>query len=554
MKIIRKITILAVLIVIIILIFSQTAVGEDFLDNLLGVGFSPKACDYAEGMIILVKPVATGTGDGRFEAGDIVEIRDAGKICAEYGDKIIVSKKEKTRLLPLYYPHKLTPEQIAEMTASEIEEVEELSPDGKETINIERIVKVRTKGVDYTAVLNENEIDKVSNFEDIKRLPQIELNIIREKTEEEKAVVAIADYQPKDKTLWQKFVDVMRPTAYALSETIIDVDTGGTGSYATLNAAIAAEQDDLTISDVQLTFTCRASDDSADEAAVNVDGYTVDSTRYIKIWTDPSGSDRHEGVWDIGKYRLYLTPTSNGEYMFYIKESYTIIDGLQIYENIGSYYGSCVRMDYPAINIIFKNNIVHGEGTNAYRGIYGPDYGKASIYNNTIYNFQGGGSAGSGISVATDNATNYNYYYNNTIFGCRNGVYDAGNNNSVLKNNISMNNISVDYSAVTFGTADKNVSSDASAPGTTVATGKTSYGDYFTDYTIYDFHLKGTGLSLFGISGDDLSGTFTDDIDGDTRSTWDVGADEYVAAGGEEGSSATSSVKVKGETNVRGGV
>ena len=44
-----------------------------------------------------------------------------------------------------------------------------------------------------------------------------------------------------------------------------------------------------------------------------------------------------------------------------------------------------------------------------------------------------------------------------------------------------------------------------------------------------DFTLKATS-NLVG-AGLDLSGTFTTDIDGETRVAWDVGPDEYIVAG-----------------------
>ena len=55
----------------------------------------------------------------------------------------------------------------------------------------------------------------------------------------------------------------------------------------------------------------------------------------------------------------------------------------------------------------------------------------------------------------------------------------------------------------------------------------------FVDYTNGDFHLKSTDTDLIGAGVDDPgSGLFSDDIDGETRtSVWDIGADEYVSAG-----------------------
>ena len=93
-------------------------------------------------------------------------------------------------------------------------------------------------------------------------------------------------------------------------------------------------------------------------------------------------------------------------------------------------------------------------------------------------------------------------------------------------------NVAVNYS----GTQTKTycISEDASAgggagclnnqdPDTDVKFANTTQGSE-------DIHLQSGSVAIG--AGTDLSGTFTDDIDGDTRSAWDVGADEVMAAGG----------------------
>ena len=59
---------------------------------------------------------------------------------------------------------------------------------------------------------------------------------------------------------------------------------------------------------------------------------------------------------------------------------------------------------------------------------------------------------------------------------------------------------------------------------------RTSSGAYFINITpgSEDFHIG--ALSSLKDAGTDLSGTFTTDIDGETRTgTWDIGVDEIVA-------------------------
>ena len=63
---------------------------------------SLSAKDYKDGMILLIKPIATGVGDGRYEAGDIVEIRDGEELYKRFGDSEFLGYEEKSKLIPLY--------------------------------------------------------------------------------------------------------------------------------------------------------------------------------------------------------------------------------------------------------------------------------------------------------------------------------------------------------------------------------------------------------------------------------------------------------------------
>ena len=76
-----------------------------------------------------------------------------------------------------------------------------------------------------------------------------------------------------------------------------------------------------------------------------------------------------------------------------------------------------------------------------------------------------------------------------------------------------------------------SASNDGSDGSSTVAY-STSSGAYFTSVTegSEDFHITNTSSDLYE-AGTDLSGTFTDDIDGDTRSAWDIGVDYIEGAG-----------------------
>ena len=112
------------------LLFSQTTLGKRVLleANVIEAirtffAGNPElhACDYKDGMILLIKPVATGVGNGRMEAGDIAEIRDGIALCERFGNGDFLGSSEKTNFLTVYYPAKLTDEQKRELVESEYE-------------------------------------------------------------------------------------------------------------------------------------------------------------------------------------------------------------------------------------------------------------------------------------------------------------------------------------------------------------------------------------------------------------------------------------------------
>jgi len=159
-----------------------------------------------------------------------------------------------------------------------------------------------------------------------------------------------------------------------------------------------------------------------------------------------------------------------------------------------------------------------------------------SIWNNIIY-FDGTRYANSyGMSVSNNSGITRNaYLYNNTCtghyIGFASGSYGT---NVILKNNISYNN-SDNYSGTVSSSSTNNLSgpSQTDAPGSNPRNAVTVT---FIDEANKNYHLASTDTGARGY-GANLSSdsylAFSDDIDGESRgSTWDIGADQYVAAGG----------------------
>jgi VCBS repeat-containing protein len=91
-----------------------------------------------------------------------------------------------------------------------------------------------------------------------------------------------------------------------------------------------------------------------------------------------------------------------------------------------------------------------------------------------------------------------------------------------MKNNIVQGSSISDYSGTT-GTTANNIAKDTSSPDSIQATLT------FANAGSYNYALASTDTAAIG-KGTNLSGTFTVDITGATRSTWDIGAFYYASA------------------------
>lgn len=298
------------------------------------------------------------------------------------------------------------------------------------------------------------------------------------------------------------------------------------GDYTSLNAALAGQSADLTANCGGsggagiLTIECYSMEDTT--AATTGSGYTTSSSYYINI-TVPV-AERHNGKWDTSAYRLNVN--YNGRALE-IDEFYTRLTGLQvknsasgayccIYMNHGSAYivDSCIIDGNDSIYFVFYDSSAHYQLT-------------GTIRNSVIYN-----SARVGVELTIGSSGTVNLQ-NVTIASCiRDGLKRSSG--TVNATNVACIGNGDNSSYFDFtGTITKTncASTDATADGTNCETGIAHSTSTFVNVTAgsQDYHLvSGSGLIDQGTS---LSGIFTTDIDGETRSgTWDIGADEYVAA------------------------
>lgn len=188
-------------------------------------------------------------------------------------------------------------------------------------------------------------------------------------------------------------------------------------------------------------------------------------------------------------------------------------------------------------DLLVNRMLIYGNGSSIKGVEWFGSANNAMVRNSIIYGIGDGTHEGGIVLVSNvDDAL----IYNNTFIGCRVGIYqddDAPAAAGTTKNNLCQDN-DTDFGddGAGFGTADRNVSEDGSEPGTNgTQADMHSVNDVFQNYGAGDFRLNPAGhggnLAILA-AGADLSLTFTDDIEGQTRSTWYIGASEIVAVGG----------------------
>jgi len=311
------------------------------------------------------------------------------------------------------------------------------------------------------------------------------------------------------------------------------------GDYTSLEACMNANEQDLT-GDGWFTVEIDGTWSSADTTAVVVHNYTTTSSDYINIYT--TSAARHKGITSTSYYRLAMSTA--GQYPIKVYVNNLTVDGLQIGLNTNGFTadstGFWLADNVSGVHTI-KNNIFYmaasADNYNSANGIK-TQYSNSPtmyIYNNIFYKLAANGV--SDITIWNYGGGTY-YIYNNTMYGQSavggtKGI-NADQGTLYLKNNISVLH-DADYDdmvgATVHASSTNNLASDTTTP---------EYNTYYDSKTVSfvdaangDCHLKSDDTSAIDYGADLSAEFFTDDIDGVTRSgTWDIGADEYVAAGG----------------------
>lgn len=315
------------------------------------------------------------------------------------------------------------------------------------------------------------------------------------------------------------------------------------GDYTTLAGAESGEQaarTDLVTRDEQLTIECFASA-APDTTRVDVDGFTTDATRYIVI-TSPT-AERHTGKWDTTKYRL--APTASGNFALAIYEPYTRLVGIQVYNQTTDGFSYAAHFDVAGplyvSHCIFRVNAAIGSGSQRVLNIRA---NPAYFWNCVAW----GARSPDGLSRGFNDNLNAGpaYIYNCTAYDCDDGFFEGDNGwDFIVKNCLAANctrafpagwnwPAACDYNATNNALAAVGSGAMNNPPG---ANRRVSQTFSFVDAANGDFHLQASDTGALGFGADlsaDSNLAFSDDIDGQTRTgTWDIGADEYVAAGAD---------------------
>jgi len=320
----------------------------------------------------------------------------------------------------------------------------------------------------------------------------------------------------------------------AESVKVIDPNSGAGYDYDSLYDWEAAQQADIDTSNTIAVAKCRCTGGTADTTAVTIDGWTTSATDYIKIWTDPAESYRHNGTYQTGnKYRIVSTQTS-GNILSNV-ESYTVTDGIQFYVNATSITNNLTCIDLSA-PIFILNSILRGPSSTLNGGYYlhgiNTTYqtsGTSFVINSLVYNFVEPTGGGASIGIHQNNTGCSSRLYNCTVINCTSyGIRE--NQGTVTVKNCYSGGAGSNY---VNGTLTTCASSDTTGTAglQNIAVNTTN----FTNITAAseDYHLP-VGSALIGVATNlynDATYPFQTDIDGQDRggaaAAWDIGADQY---------------------------
>lgn len=327
--------------------------------------------------------------------------------------------------------------------------------------------------------------------------------------------------------------------AATTTQTSVVAESGG--DYTTLSAWESGRQaahasgnivadDYIEIASIQGSWT------GADTTAVTISGWTTGSANYLCITNSTS---KHDGKRYGSSSTAYKLEVSDAGALV-IFEDYVRVYGLQVASTGCTADRNVIALSSIGANnsIIIGNCILYGTSSAngaAPTGIYNTDADVVlKVFNMIAYNMKSQDAAdGYGIRFANGVTVDI---YNCTAFGCYRSYTQAAGT-ATAYNCISQDASNDGWTGTWSG--DYNRSDRASdAPGANSINDTDDVLFVSTTAPNENFHLDPSEVSnpnatsVINYTSDQSSGLFSDDIDYVTRTgSWDIGADEYVAAG-----------------------
>lgn len=328
-------------------------------------------------------------------------------------------------------------------------------------------------------------------------------------------------------------VRYVRTSADAGGDGTTNTDSSGdnTHAYVGLAEAEAGEQADLVTAGDTLRIVCSVgSGSAADSGRVTFSDadWTTGASNGITI--EAASGEEATAEWDATKYRL--TDAQGFSSVLTSDDVFMVVRNLQINNTDTSNQPRGIQIDgSSAINVDIDNCYIKAATT-------------------------GLSSVSAGLRHNNSNASSLTRAWNTVIEGHFDGVNNAFSHSEIILYNLTVVSVvgnGINLAAIggsgTLRAKNLILEAGSGSAWVTASPGTTDYVDVFvddtsspssdnsktftfasaTDFTnASDSNAVDAGTSLAA----DANLAFSDDINGVTRSTWDVGAGEYVAVGG----------------------
>lgn len=326
----------------------------------------------------------------------------------------------------------------------------------------------------------------------------------------------------------------------------VDPDASGsatgaswTDAYTSFDGAWTGEAGDLVTADTSHHYHLRASSGTADSYTSQVhladmDDYDTSATSTVTIdcYESDGTTALRPGTLDTNEYRVVIGGSATNSPFAYVddlKGGYLTVRGLQhdcqnaSYNNHG-FYVDCdltAACDVLIEQCLFKGANDTGTNSGAHLYIREVPTGSVVTVRNCIF-YQ----RDQGLYV-------YNMDGTAVVDNCTFQAYEDALNSSA--NELTARNCVFWSPSGAVGNSSGTFSYCANNEYQAVGTNPVDLSSYtaaqvFVDAASRDYHALTSG-PLYD-AGTDLSGTFTEDIDGDTRSAWSIGADDGTAGSG----------------------